>query len=121
MKELNELESNFLATLQEFTAGNDSVRAKLFVGYNKLIGSINDAPDKRDQKLSFVFSALIEHLDKAPDGETARTLYAYTFGDFLECYCEEPVIRTKIKDYLDHNRLAKLPLYIALGRRINAE
>ncbi len=122
MEQLNEREERFLAAVQAFAASDDSTRDELqfnlFRAYSELLSSVNDEPDHRNQKLAFIFSVLIEALDKA-EGQIATVLYQYAFGDFLESYGEESAIHTVIRDYLDHNRLNKLPLYIALGRRIN--
>ena len=120
MKTLNELEKDFLSALQKFASGDDSQRTTLFISYNTLTGSLNEDPNSRDRKLVFLFSALIEQLDNT-DGETAETLYNYAFGDFLEYFGEEPVVQAAIRDYLENRKLGKLPLYIALGRRLNAE
>jgi len=124
MEKLNEREECFLAAVQAFAASDDSTRDdlqfNLFRAYSKLLNSVNDEPDHRNQKLAFVFSVLIEALDKA-EGQIATVLYQYTFGDFLESYCEETVIQSTARDYIVHNRLSKVPLYIALGTRINAD
>ena len=124
MKESNELEVRFIAAVQAFTASDDSTRDELqfnfFRAYSQLLSSVNDEPEKRDQKLAFIFSVLIEALDKT-EGQIATVLYQYTFGDFLESYCEETVIQSTARDYIMHNRLSKVPLYIALGSRINAD
>lgn len=124
MRNLSELENNFIVSLKEFTelsTGDDFRRSDLFVAYHQLLHALSgESQETRSKTLQLIFLSLIEQLDRAPDGEISEVLYLYTFRDFLETYSEEPVIQKSIKDYIDSNALHKLPLRIALTRRQTA-
>lgn len=116
-KTTEELQRSFSSALAEFAAKcDDDSRSNLFIFYNRLLYSVREDDDNREEILRFVFSSLVEKLDEA-EGEVAEVLYMYTFRDFLESYGEEPAIQTAIGEYLEFGRLCKPPLQIALGVR----
>ena len=118
---LDEKEKKFSSSLNNYAKAigdDDENRSNLFISYNQFLQAISkESEDKKDEKLSFVFSSLVEQLDSAPDGEISEVLYMYTFKDFLETYSEEPVIQKAIVDYVNSNSIEKLPLRTALAMR----
>ena len=112
------LENNFSQALKEFAKSNandSAARMKLFKAYAHLVDSLSyDDSKTREHKLLFLFSAFVEQLDLAPQGESARVLYLYTFREFLDTYAAEPVIQNAIQQAID-NPLLNLSIRTALA------
>ena len=112
------LENNFSQALKGFAESNatdSAARMKLLKAYAQLIDSLSyDDSQTREHKLLFLFSSPVEQLDLTQTGEIARTLYLYTFREFLDTYAAEPVIQTAIQQAID-NPLLSLSVRTALA------
>lgn len=107
----------FSSALAEFASGDGEFgRSELFVTYNQLLYSLKEEEASREEILAFVFSALLDRLDRT-SGAVAEVLYLYTFRDFLETYGEEPAVQAVIRKYLEEKTLCKPSLQTALRLR----